>query len=466
MISFALGVSSDKRESVRTEAASATRPVEPGGYCLVILGASGASVVNVPSRGQLVIGRSETADVQIDDAKASRKHLAIRAGERVEVVDLGSMNGASVRGLRLEAHVPLALGVGDTVILGSTQIILQRTLREAELAAQDERAQAARREHPAPATASDLGDLEYLVSRVAPSAINALIVGETGVGKEVMARTLHERSSRAKGPYVCVNCAALSETLLESELFGYERGAFTGAVQAKPGLLETAHGGTAFLDEIGEMPIALQAKLLRVLEQREVQRIGALKPQSIDVRFLFATNRDLEAEVGAGRFRSDLYFRVNGITISIPPLRERVAEIEPLARAFVARASAESGRARPPALSPQVTDLLRVYGWPGNVRELRNLMERAVVLCAGDVIGLEHLPLQKMRLSPPPPAKDEAAIDPDLAGEPDERKRIEKALEKAGGNQTHAAKLLGVSRRTLVSRLRDYALPRPRKKDA
>jgi two-component system response regulator AtoC len=282
-----------------------------------------------------------------------------------------------------------------------------------------------------------------------------LILGETGVGKEVMAKTLHERSPRAAGPLVSINCASFAESMLEAELFGYEKGAFTGALRAKAGLLELAQGGTLFLDEVGEMPLSLQAKLLRVLEQREVWRIGALAPHAIDARFVSATHRDLEREIAAGRFREDLYFRLAGVSLHIPPLRERLDEIEPLARDFLARAAAASGRA-PPVLSQQALTQLRARPWPGNVRELRNTVERALLLCRGDVVQPEHLTAEGpivVRTSDPPSAARE-----------DERARIIEALERCAGNQTHAARLLGISRRTLITRIEEYDLPRPRKR--
>jgi DNA-binding NtrC family response regulator len=328
--------------------------------------------------------------------------------------------------------------------------------------------------------------LAPLIERVAAGRINVLILGETGVGKEVMARTLHVRSARALGPMVCVNCAALSETLLESEIFGHEKGAFTGATQAKAGLLESANGGTVFLDEVGEMPLSLQAKLLRVLEQREVLRVGSLRPRPIDVRFLAATNRDLETEIRAGRFRQDLFFRLNGISLTIPPLRERLEEIEGLAKAFVEQA-AEQSRRQVPQISRPVLALLKRYSWPGNIRELRNVMERAMMLGSGLAITLEHIPAELMGplvpLSEPPPrpayrppvvtlspddtlsperptASTEAIFRPGMS----ERERVIAALEACDGNQTHAAKLLGIARRTLIMRIEDYGLPRPRKK--
>ena len=308
--------------------------------------------------------------------------------------------------------------------------------------------------------------LYRLLERVAAGSVNALLLGETGVGKEVVAEAIHRLSPRADKPYLRLNCAAFTETLLESELFGYEKGAFSGAAQTKPGLLETAHGGTVLLDEVGEMPLALQAKLLRVIEERRVMRVGGLKDRAIDVRFVAATNRNLEQEAVAGRFRQDLYYRLDGISLLIPPLRERVGEIEELARLFVQRSTPPGTRA--PALSPQAIELLRGYPWPGNIRELRNVIERAVLLCVDGVIGVEHLPVEKMRAgfvrtsSPAPPAAAPPAVNAGGAG--DERQRVIDALEQCAGNQTHAARLLGISRNTLLARLNEYNLPRPRRR--
>ncbi len=321
---------------------------------------------------------------------------------------------------------------------------------------------------PSPAKlGEEMTQLTAMIGRVAAGHLNVLIVGETGVGKEVLAHALHARSNRAAGPLVCLNCAAFSETLLESELFGYEKGAFTGAVRDKPGLIESANGGIVFLDEIGEMPLTFQVKLLRVLEKRESQRVGSLRPRPIDVRFFAATNRDLEAEVRAKRFRRDLYFRLNGVTLTIPPLRRRLDEIAGLATQFLAEAAAACRRPAP-ALSAEALEGLRAYDWPGNIRELRNVLDRAVMLCQDDSIRAEHLgftggrrALSSLAPSAPPPAADDVALAGDDAGE---RARIVAALEKCAGNQTHAAELLGVSRGTLIKRLAKYGVPRPRPK--
>jgi two-component system, NtrC family, response regulator AtoC len=312
--------------------------------------------------------------------------------------------------------------------------------------------------------------VHLLAKRAAVSNINVLVVGETGVGKEVLAEIIHGLSPRAQKPFVRINCAALSPTLFEAELFGHDRGAFTDAREAKPGLLETAEGGTVLLDEIGELPLPLQAKLLRVIETREVMRVGAIKPRTIDVRFLAATNRVLEDEVARGAFRQDLYYRLNGISLLIPPLRSRVDEIEPLAQSFVENAAKRSERPAP-ILSPAAMKLLLSYAWPGNIRELRNTIERALLLSTGDSITPEDLPLEKMRGTPvsmervPETAPRVAHTFAAAALDEESRldyERIVESLSLCSGNQTRAAKLLGMSRRTFCARLKAYNIPRPR----
>ncbi|MFO0662952.1 MAG: sigma 54-interacting transcriptional regulator [Polyangiaceae bacterium] len=299
-----------------------------------------------------------------------------------------------------------------------------------------------------------------LLDRVAPGDISILLLGETGVGKEVAARSVHARSARSAGPFVALNCASFSSSLLESELFGHEKGAFTGAMAAKPGLLEAADGGTLFLDEIGEMPAPVQATLLRVLEDRTVLRVGAVRARPIDVRIVSATNRALEVEVAAGRFRKDLYYRLSGIAVEIPPLRDRPTEILPLAHRAL-----ESQCKAPKVLSSQVEAALRAWSWPGNVRELRNVMVRAALLAGRDEIEVKHLgfggDLERLNsgceVSPSPPR-----LRTEL--EALERDRILRALETAGGNQTRAAKALGMPRRTFVARLDAYGIARPRRR--
>ena len=309
-----------------------------------------------------------------------------------------------------------------------------------------------------------MAELHRLVGRVAAADISVLLQGETGVGKEVIAEALHRQSPRAQKPFLKLNCAGLGETLLESELFGHEKGAFTGATATKQGLLEVAEGGTVFLDEIAELSPGVQAKLLRVLEERKLLRVGGLTPRSIDLRIVSATNRDLEAEVARGAFRLDLLYRLNAISIVIPPLRERVAEIVPLAYKFLA-AIAEKLDQPVPRLTEDVCAVLQAYTWPGNVRELRNVLERALVL-ADDVIDARHLPAERMRapFRAKPQPKQPLEYDPELDAE--ERRRIIEALEVCSGNQTHAAKLLGIARRTLINKIERFSLPRPRKPKA
>jgi two-component system, NtrC family, response regulator AtoC len=296
--------------------------------------------------------------------------------------------------------------------------------------------------------------LHQLARQVAVGTISVLLLGETGTGKEVLAHTIHASSGRSSRAFLRLNCAAFNDTLIESELFGHERGAFTGAVQAKPGLLEMANGGTVFLDELAELSLATQAKLLRAIETREVLRVGGLKPINVDVRFVAATNKNLEEEVAYGRFRQDLYFRLNGVILNLPPLRERLSEIEELVQRF-AREVAEQLKKPCPTVARSAMAALCSYAWPGNIRELRNTIERAVLLSRGASVEVEDLPMERMMLKVSAPASAE-----DAAGE---RERIERALRDCAGNQTRAAALLGISRRTLVNRLGELGIARPHK---
>jgi DNA-binding NtrC family response regulator len=302
-----------------------------------------------------------------------------------------------------------------------------------------------------------------LARRAARSNLNLLIVGETGVGKEVMVQTIHRLSERTQAPLLALNCAGLSETLIESELFGHERGAFTGAVRSKKGLFEAAQGGTLFLDEVGEMPASVQAKVLRAIANREILPVGAVKARTIDVRIVAATNRDLEQEMAAGSFRRDLYYRLNGLTLTIPPLRERREEVPSLARIFLEQAALDCGRP-PPSLSDTALDLLLQYHWPGNIRELKNVIERALVLCEGDQIEPGHLPGEKMNGPMPTiPGSSLSALLHLSADELAERRRMVAALEANVWNQSRAARMLNMPRRTFVSKLERYAIPRPQK---
>jgi DNA-binding NtrC family response regulator len=430
------------------------------GAFLLVVGRDTYATYDLPASGTLTIGRGETNAVRVDDPLASRAHARLHVGDSLLLEDMGSVNGTRVKDQALKPGDRVRIGVGETVQIGSTVLIVQRRTTQPDLIRPETLRDGHATAEPA-RTGEAMRRVHQLAERAAQGTINVLVTGETGVGKEILAETVHRRSPRHAGPYVCLNCAALSETLLESELFGHERGAFTGAVQAKPGLLETAQGGTVFLDEVGELPLATQAKLLRVIETREVARLGSVRPRRIDVRFIAATNRDLEAEAARGAFRQDLYFRLNGITLSIPPLRERKSEIRPLVETFVNQICRDLGRT-PPVIPQALIGLLESYGWPGNIRELKNVMERAVLLCTGPVIERDHLPMNKLQGSGVTSLSDsqKMAIS---GGARNERERIIEALAACAGNQSRAAQMLGIPRRTFVSKLDAYQIPRPKK---
>jgi len=436
----------------------------------------------LPPEGTVTIGRSPEASIRVDDTSVSRQHVRLHLGAMVHIEDLGSANGTKIAGARLPAHERKPLPPGQVAEIGGSWMMVSNAPL-ARSTTQQTATQVVEKTpppsiRPAATPSPDDGlivrdqamrNLHRLIERAALSDIAVLLLGETGVGKEVFARRLHALSPRASGPFLGLNGAAVAPSLFESELFGHERGAFTGASQTKLGLLEAADGGTVLLDEVGEMPIEIQAKLLRVLEERQVLRIGGTKPRAINVRLLSATNRNLEAEVEAGAFRRDLYFRLNSISVQIPPLRERIAEIEPLARRFVLLAAERLGVAAP-EIDPAVFDRLRSRRWPGNIRELRNVMERAVVLSDHGRITPNVLPAETELPSGPEPytpaASTGASFSP-AAAEPrgdSERQRIADALDACAGNQTRAAEMLGISRRTLLNRLAEYDLPRPRKR--
>ncbi|HQL24179.1 MAG TPA: sigma-54 dependent transcriptional regulator [candidate division Zixibacteria bacterium] len=288
-----------------------------------------------------------------------------------------------------------------------------------------------------------------MIEKVAPTDATVLISGRSGTGKEVAARMIHDRSRRAAQPFIAVNCAALTETLLESELFGHGKGAFTGAVARKRGRFELAQGGTIFLDEIGEMSPGLQSKLLRVIEERQLVRVGGVDQVDIDVRVIAATNRDLRSMIEKGRFREDLYFRLNVFPIRLPDLNERPEDIVPLAEHFLA----EKGYPER-TIPPEVAHLLESYDWPGNIRELRNVIERATILAGGEPLTPEDfsLPVDDSPLTVP--ASSMAAAGLPAA----ERQIIMDAIERARGNKTEAARLLKISRRRLYSRMKVHGI--------
>jgi len=298
------------------------------------------------------------------------------------------------------------------------------------------------------------------IQRVADLKTTVLIQGESGTGKELVARALHSTSSRSNKPFVAINCGALPENLLEGELFGHTKGAFTGAHLDKPGLIEQADSGTLFLDEVGEMPPSLQVKLLRVLQQGEVRRVGATVDQQVDVRVVSATARNLQAEVQASRFREDLFFRLNVFTLYLPPLRERIDDLPLLVPHLLQKCASRIGRTPVPSVSPGLLRELMTHPWPGNVRELENMLERALVLCDGtrlESLGLQGVPAGDHIVQAATAAEEEnlsikqaeRAIEIDL---------ISKALHKTGGNRTHAARMLEISHRALLYKMKEYGL--------
>jgi transcriptional regulator with GAF, ATPase, and Fis domain len=414
---------------------------------LLVFDSTGARKIALPHAGALVIGRGDEADVRIDHPRVSRLHARLVLGDSVSIEDLGSANGTRLDGVALAPERPVNLCPGVPVTIANALLMLEG-------------------ERGLSTTPWVPTELDAVTLRIARSNISVIVHGETGVGKEVLAEKLHLASLRKDGPLVRLNCAALPETLLESELFGHERGAFTGAVRSKPGLFEWGDQGTLFLDEIGELTLATQAKLLRVLENGEITRVGGLRPKRIDVRVLCATHRDLPGLVERGAFRHDLYFRLNGVTLFVAPLRERRDEILPLARRFLAEA-AELNGVDVPFVTRSAEKKLLAHDWPGNVRELKNAMTRALVLAGDQPLMPEHLapggtvsPPSSLRRTTPPASglhiKDEVMAL--------ERQRILEALERAGGNQTEAARLLDMPRRTLICRLDQYGIARPRKR--
>ena len=463
----------------------------------------------LPDHGVLTIGRAPECDIRIEHRSVSRFHLLLHLTSPILIEDRGSANGTIIHDgpmpsegegatareparPRLAPGVRAAIELGHVIQIGSVTL----TVRERRAVGTSPASAKSEAEKVGPAILLDpaMKDLYALATRAARGDMAVLVLGETGSGKEILAETIHYRSRRCGSPYLRLNCAALSETLLESELFGYERGAFTGAHQARVGLLEASNGGTVFLDEIGELPPSIQAKLLRVLEERTVRPLGSNKTRAVDVRFITATNRDLRREIRRGAFREDLFFRISGVQFEIPPLRKRPSEIVPLATHFLQRYCAACGIATP-QLAEDAKQRMLDYPWPGNVRELRSAMERAVFLSPDGNLHADHLLLDnalgrewapqgaeegddatgvfsapaEVRFPSPLPAKPEeppvpsSEVLPPASGPEDERSRVIWALDRCAGNQTRAAALLGISRRTLINRLDAFGIQRPRK---
>jgi len=427
--------------------------------------------------------RAETA---ADGAEALEKLREFDAAAIVTDLMMPGMDGAELlRRLKEQGNAPPAIvltafGNMETAIrmvhdlgafwflekplqTGALRLLLERAVAQRRLAEYSERLE---RQLSSQGVLGELvgvsapmREIFSLIRQVAPTTATVLITGESGTGKELAARALHQLSPRRDGPFVAVNCAAMPETLIESELFGHEKGAFTGAVERRRGCFELAHGGTLLLDEIGEMPLATQAKLLRVLEERRVRRLGGSKEIEVDVRVLGASNRRLEEEVRAGRFREDLYFRLHVFEIRMPPLRERLEDLPLLCEAMI-RELNRRHQCQVAGVSPEALALLRQQSWPGNVRELRNALERAVILAGSGMLGRQHFaglaPAAREPASSAAAAPDEIRLRIGTTVDEAERALIEATLRYTGNNRTRAAAILGISQKTLFNKLREY----------
>jgi transcriptional regulator with PAS, ATPase and Fis domain len=448
------------------------------------------TVVEAKESRMMPMPESEDSDIILTNPSVSRNHavLKIRNGE-VSVMDMGSANGTRVGGRRLPQDGEGPVPPGVAILIGGASLVVHQLASAAsfekpgregnssvrEVIMASEHIRALKSGKPAQASDAPYGDLVVeseamkklfeLVDRIARGTIAVLLMGETGVGKEVVAAAIHDRSPRRLQPYLRLNCSAFAENLLESELFGHEAGAFSGARAAKPGLFETANGGTVLLDEIGEMPLTIQAKLLRVIETREVIPLGGTRVRKLDVRFISATNRDLRERIRKGLFREDLYFRLSGVAVEVPPLRARRTEITPLAKYFAREAAEALGRKDQPELAADALHFLEEQPWPGNVRELRNCVERAVLLSTSNTLTVDDIDPNRQRLLPRKTDRTmEIVLDRDKkSSESAELEQIQEALALCAGNQTRAAALLGIARRTLVKKLTSMGLPRPRR---
>ena len=428
------------------------------------------------------IGRAANSELEVPDQSASRRHALIQRQSDGEYVltDLGSANGTKLNGEFV--GLPVVLRDGDRIGIAGFEMVYSgpeadadtvpsgdTLFTTAESTVNEERGH--RRHNRVQIVGSGPAMLEVLgqVRQAAASVIPVLILGETGTGKELVARSIHESGARSSGVFVPINCSALPEALLESELFGHRRGAFTGAAQDRAGLFEAAKGGTVFLDEVGELPLAMQPKLLRFLQDGEIRRVGDVEPRHVDVRVISATNRDLGAEIEREAFREDLFFRLSTFTIDLPPLRERRDDIPLLAERLL-RTQCELQEKRVRGIEPSALEALHRHDWPGNVRELENELARAVALVSeGGRITLETL---SERVSGSASGSGEAAPTPPPAtdgGDGDstelrgamaefERKHIAQVLEQNGGNVSKAAQALGLSRGGLHKKLKELGL--------
>ena len=432
---------------------------------------SGMSVEIRLGLKEIRIGRSKEADLMLPDPSISRFHARIfRVGDQYFLAD-NSRNGTFVTGKRISQ---VQLEGGLTFRIGPYQILFSREERFPSLSepataspefgtvptARAERKSSAETEKPPLGIicrSSVMKGVIGTIRKVAASDFPVLIEGETGSGKELVSRGIHDVSRRKDGPFVVVNCGAISPELIESELFGHEKGAFTGATGQRRGAFEIAHGGTIFLDEIGELPFRLQPKLLRILEQKEIKRVGGNDTIPVDVRVLAATNRSLRTEVSSRNFRDDLYFRISTITLPVPPLRDRREDILPIARHFLEDAASRTNRPVPDLTDP-ASEFLHSYDWPGNVRELRNAIQRAVVMCDGEALGPRDFAFL-LSMNPDPP---DGVADPSLSRwEQSEKNNILAELSRQKGNKTRTARELGIAKSTLFEKLKKYGIRTP-----
>ena len=429
-----------------TQLRQAVPPVEPAPPARLRIREHGRERWQVVPRAGLTVGKAPDGDVVLADPFVSARHLRIepRAG-RWHLADLGSTNGTLLGGARVErAELPF----GVPLQLGDTEL----TLEPPQLP------DAARPSVFEQMVSRDPGMRRVfeLVERVAPSTTAVAILGDTGTGKELVARALHARSPRAAAPFIPVNCSAIAETLIESELFGHEKGAFSGAERMRKGAFEEAHGGTIFLDEIGELPFDLQAKLLRTLEQGEVKRVGASRPIHVDVRVVAATHRDLRAQVRASRFREDLFYRLCVIPITVPPLRQRRGDVRLLAETFLA-ASAPRGLAL--RWSEEALARLEGYDWPGNVRQLRNVVQRALLFRGeGQVVGASAVVFEDTRAGSGDTGDDDTLYVRGLTMEEVEREVIRLSLRRHRGQRSAVVRELKIAKSTVLKRIGQWSL--------
>jgi transcriptional regulator with PAS, ATPase and Fis domain len=449
------------------------------GASVVIRTPDGRETELALDQDELTLGRLPESGVVLDDPAVSRRHAVIRPrdGGGHVLIDLGSANGTLIDDRRIE--IPTPLRDGDRVRIAGYTLLYRAETSPSEDRRDTDNDDRTVYQHAADrpqllGTSRAMAPIFDLIEQAAGSPIPVLIEGETGTGKELVARAIHRASARSAGPFVAINCAAIAENILESELFGHRRGAFTGATQDKKGLFEAASGGSIFLDEIGEMPLAMQPKLLRVLQEGEIAPVGETRARPVDVRVLSATNRELLNQTEEGSFRSDLYYRLAAFPIRIPPLRERREDIPLIAERLLAAASHRHQK-RIAGLTPDALDVLLRFDWPGNVRELQNELERGAAIARdGEALSAAHLS-ERVRTGassnapPTDPGRGDSALATTArtsettgplrnARAAFESRYITQVLAEQGGNVTRAARVLGLSRYALQKKIKEYGL--------